>query len=157
MKVSVCLSLFLWLPLRMFPLRLMLPIALCTVFCPESQFSLGYSGFRRPKGTFPKPNISHLQGPRVYMLKHLDLTKLPAGSCWISQSQHNTLMHPHMLTCKLSCVHFKCYGLSDSNFPNDVKWGDRDVPQKNKWVVCNWTIVTLLGNVYMKGIRISVS
>lgn len=98
-------------------------------FCPESQFSPGYSGFRRPKETFPKPNISHLQGPRVYMLKHLDLTNSLQGSRWISLSQHNTLMaptHPHLQT---PSMHFNLLLLlSDINIPGDATGGgDRGV------------------------------
>lgn len=44
------------------------------------------------------------------------------------------------------CI-LKCYELSDSNFPSDVRRGGRDVSQKNKWVVWNLMILSLLCRV----------
>lgn len=67
-RLFVSISLF--LPLGMFPLCVKLPICLHSILYP-AQFSAGYSGFTTPKKTSPKPNISHLQGVWVYMLKHL--------------------------------------------------------------------------------------
>lgn len=115
MKVSVCLSLFLWLPLRMFPLRLMLPISLCTVFCPESQFSLGYSGFRRPKETFPKPNISHLH--------------VPEFTCWSTSIWQNSLQ-ALVGSLKASTTHWCTHTCSPANSPVSIS------------NVMDWVIVT---------------